>query len=506
MKHQKAMPNKNPYIRLILVLLLIPYISLGQTEIKYKVFYSENLETEGLKIQVAFTSKQAADSTYFHYSDRVWGETDLTNCFKLIQKENPKYTFKIEADSNRIVVYHPKSKNICFSYHIIQDFKIENPKPRSRPLLQPTYFHILGESLFTIPEEIIEEDVNDPQMVVSIEWLDFPKDFMIHNTFGSMKSKQTLQVKLWSELYHSIFVGGDYRIKSFRYLEKPVHLAIRGEWLGKYTDSNLFGALKKTISTQRTFWKDNEFDYYTVVVTPTVTQTDSLYRRQNITGTRIHNGFLIQSSNNPFNHFPTLKYMFNHEMMHDWIGGKISMQNEELNYWFSEGFTEYYTYKNGLRSNTITLTEFLQQFNQEVLKAHWENPERNQPNYVVKDSFWNNKNVEKIPYRRGAIFAFWLDNQILKKSNHAKSLDNMMRDILTICSTQNKKFTDGLFLEIAKEYLTKDITYFFQKHIINGVDILLKNEDLIQGFEIENTEGVPKILIRKGTKDNYILK
>ena len=488
----------------ILVLLSIPLISLGQAKIKYKVFFQEDMENEGLRIQVDFTSKKVSDSTYFHYSNQVWGENNLTYCLKLLQKENPGYTFKIESDINRIVVYHPKSNDIRFSYHIIQDFEYENPKPRNRPLLQQTYFHILGESLFTIPEEIIEEDINDPKIVVSIEWLNFPKDYLIHNTFGTNRLEQTFKVKLWSQFYHSIFIGGDYRIKSFEYLEKPIHLAIRGKWLGKYTDSTLFGALKRTISTQRGFWKDNGFDYYTVVVTPTVTQTDSLYRRQNITGSRIHNGFLIQSSNNPFNHLPTLKYMFNHEMMHDWIGGRISMQNEELNYWFSEGFTEYYTYKNGLRSGSMSLKEFLQEFNTEVIKAHWENPERNQPNYVVKDNFWNSKNVEKIPYRRGAIFAFWLDNQILKKSNHTKSLDDLMRDILNICVEQNKKFTDDLFLQIAAKYLERDITYFFQKHIISGEDIQLKKEDLIQGFEIEHLEGTPKVHINEDDINNYL--
>ncbi|MDY3316654.1 hypothetical protein PG630_04945 [Riemerella anatipestifer] len=101
-----------------------------------------------------------------------------------------------------------------------------------------------------------------------------------------------------------------------------------------------------------------------------------------------------------------MNHIFNHEMMYDWIGGKISIKHEELNYWFSEGFTDYYTYKNRLRNNDLTLKEWLDSFNTEVIKAHWENPERNKPNYVIKDDFWKSENVEKIPYRRGAILLF----------------------------------------------------------------------------------------------------
>lgn len=490
---------------IFILLILTTTLTFGQSRIKYKVFYSDKIENEGLEIQISFTSKKASDSTYFQYSNKVWGETNLINCLKLIQKENPKYFFKIVADSNRIVVYHPKEKNISFSYHIIQDIKEESPKSKYRPLLQKNYFHILGQSLFVVPEEIFEDNIDDPKIIADIEWLNFPENFIIHNTFGSQQLKQKLKVKLWSEFYNSLFVGGDYRIKSFDYLKKPVYFAIRGKWLGEYTDDNLFAVLKKTIITQREFWKDNNFDYYTVIITPTITQTDSIHKGRSISASAVKNGFLIQSSNNHFNNFSAMKYIFNHEMMHDWIGGKISIRNEELNYWFSEGFTDYYAYKNRLRNNDITFKEWLDGFNTDIIKAHWENPERNKPNYVIKDDFWKSLNFEKIPYRRGAIFAFWLDNQILKKSNYTKSLDDLMRDILKTCTTENRKFTDELFLEIAQKYLDKDITYFFQKHIINGIDFEFKNEDLIDEFKIQYIEKIPKITVEKEMKNKFIL-
>ena len=60
-----------------------------------------------------------------------------------------------------------------------------------------------------------------------------------------------------------------------------------------------------------------------------------------------------------------------------------------------------------------------------------------------------------------------------------------MRDVFKTCTTESRRFTDELFLEIAQNYLDKDVTYFFQKHIINGVDFEIKNEDLIDEFKIE---------------------
>ncbi len=119
--------------------------------------------------------------------------------------------------------------------------------------------------------------------------------------------------------------------------------------------------------------------------------------------------------------------------MHEWIGNAIQNKHEELNYWFSEGFTDYYTYKNRLRIKDISMDEWKKLFNAEVIKSHWKNPERNIPNYRIKDDFWKSRNVEKVPYRRGAIFAFWLDNQIMLKTQYKRSLDDLMREVLKTC-------------------------------------------------------------------------
>ncbi len=499
---------KNLTLKFLFVFLFIPILSSAQIKVNYKVFYHNKLEDEGLKITLSYNLKKASDSTYFHYSNDVWGQKNIMNCLKIIEKDNPNLKFKIVSDSNRIVVYHPKTKKISFTYRILQDAK-ETSSASNRPRVKNNFFHILGQSLFVVPEDAYHLKIQPANIEANIEWTDFPNDFKIHNTFGTNQKKQIIKAKLDEEFYHSLFVGGDYRIYDFKYQEKPVYLAIRGKWFNDYQDEKILETLKKTIPTQRNFWKDNAFDYYTVIMTPSNSEIDTLFKGQSMTGSGVKNGFLIQSSNNKFNNYDVIRYVFNHEMMHDWIGGKIKMKNEELNYWFSEGFTDYYTFKNRLQSGDLTLKDWLRDFNKEVLQLHWKNPKKNEPNYVIKDDFWKSRNVEKIPYRRGAIFAFWLDNQILKKSNYKKSLDDVMREILKICVEQNKLFSDDFFLEIVQKYLEKDIkelTYFFQKHIINGVDFDLKNEDLIPEFQIEYVEKIPKINMEEKSLNKYILK
>lgn len=462
----------------------------AQKPVYYTVHYSPQMQTDGLKVTVAFQKQQAGDSTYFHYSNNVWGEENLVEALIFPKQEDEGVRFRVVPDSNRIVVYHPWGKKVTFSYCVKQNTEEESDVATNRPRTNDQFFHVLGENLFTVPEEYFGKE-NDPTIKAEITWEGFPEKYTLSNSFGTNKKIQKLELKLWGDLYHSVFVGGDYRIHSFSHNNKPIYLIIRGEWLGEYSDENLLNALQQTISTQRDFWNDHDFPQYTVFMTPTVTRQDSTYRGSSLTGSGIHYGFMVQATNNPFNNWDRMEYILNHEMMHDWIGGKIQIKSAELNYWFSEGFTDYYTYKNRLRSGNISFDEWLGQFNEDVFAAHWNNPKRNEPNYRVKDDFWKSRDIEKIPYRRGALFAFWLDNQIQLKSNGKLSLDDLMRELLAKCQDEHLSVSDDLFIDIANNYLNENISYFFQKHILVGEDIDWTSVPLIKGFAVEMQGEVP---------------
>ncbi|NWJ53238.1 MAG: peptidase, partial [Bacteroidetes bacterium] len=340
----------------------------------------------------------------------------------------------------------------------------------------------------------------------SVEWINFPEKFKLHNNFASQIHKQKIKTTLWDGFYNSLFIGGDYRFYNFKVHDKPIYFALRGEWNNGFTDDFLFSNLKKAVQSQRDFWQDYDQDYFTITMTPTVSQKDSLYKGYSTTGSAIKNAFMIQGTNNPFNSKNSYLYLFHHELMHEWIGNKIQNKHEELNYWFSEGFTDYYTYKNRLRIKDISMEEWQKLFNTEIIKSHWKNPEKNIPNYKIKDDFWKSRNIEKVPYRRGAIFAFWLDNQIMLKTNYQKSLDDLMRELLKTCTEKSVKFTDELFLDLVQKYLEQDISYFFQKHMIGGEDIDLKKEKWIDGFSFPTTDTIPQLEVDKNKNIKYLTK
>lgn len=438
--------------------------------------------------------QKPSDTLSFFYANKNWGESNLFNALSISKEDNPNITFEILPEKNKIKVNMNKGEKLSLIYHIKQDFKDPSHKTFNRPRINNTFFHVLGKNLFIVPRSFTKIP-EDREFEFFIEWVDFPPQFKLHNNFVTQIRKQRIKTSLWEGFYNALFIAGDYRFHSFKIKNKPVYFVLRDQWQNGFTDDFLFSNLKKAIQSQRDFWEDYDQDYFTVMMTPTVSQKDTLFKGYSTKGSALKNAFMIHGTNNPFNSKNSFLYLMHHELMHEWIGNKIQNKHEELNYWFSEGFTDYYTYKNRLRIKDISMDEWLKLFNSEVLKNYWNNPQQNMPNYRIKDDFWKSGDVEKIPYRRGAIFAFWLDNQIMLKTHSKKSLDDLMRELLKICTEKNVKFTDELFLDLAQKYLSTDISYFFQKHIISGENIDLPKEKWIDGFEFKMIDNIPQLEI-----------
>ncbi|WP_054410728.1 M1 family aminopeptidase [Hymenobacter sp. DG25A] len=480
---------------------LLPLLAGAQHRVAYQVHYAPHMSTEGLRVQVSVRTPKATDSTYFHFANEVWGEKDLLRCLSGFAGEGADYRFRIVPDSNRIVVYHPRTRDVRFSYRVKQDAQEYTRDQVNRPRVTDTYFHVLGESLFTVPDALAASPT-PPNITATIRWVGFPQGYVLHNTFASGATVRTFRGKLWTEFYRSLYVGGDYRLHQLSYQNRPVYVAMRGQWQN-YEEARVLSTIQQALTAQRDFWHDAGPTRYTVFMSPTVTATDSTWRGQSIRGEGLYQGFKLQSTNNPFNNWDLLRYMFHHEMLHDWIGGQITAAHQELNAWFTEGFTDYYAYKNRLRSGELTMEQWVQTFNADVIQRLYKNPERNQPNYLIKDNYWKNPSFGKLPYRRGALFAFWLDNLILKRSGYTRSLDDLMRELRQACLPPDQKFTDERFLALAQTYLQEDISYEFQKYILTGADLPLTKQDLIEGFDVDTSQPVP---VLKATGDGAALR
>jgi predicted metalloprotease with PDZ domain len=455
---------------LVFVLLLFPLAGFSKP-VRYEI--SPLLRDGPMRLQVRVWFAGDADGETELAIPTQFGNADkLFRCIQNLACTTSGCRLRIDADTLFATLEHAPGQELQLSYEVIQDFTGQSvPEANAfRPVLQPGYFHILGNTLFIAPKWNEAYDV-------TLEWLGFPANWLLHNSFGSESATQhfTFQNLRWLE---SVFVGGDYRLHEADVQGKPVWLAIRGDDWG-FADDSLFSMLQRTVALQRDFWDDFAMPYYTVTLTP-LAQRPPVSSGQVLVSTRL--AYLGTGLTNSFAAFATphkslgvedLYHLFHHELMHHWIGCKIrsgGQPNDMQMAWFSEGFTEYFALKNMLKGGFVTPEQYMDRLNGRFFDGLYHSPKREASNRAIADSFFVNHDFERLPYLRGCVFAFFLDNGIKAGSNSRRALHDLMLDLLEYYQRSDRDLLSNFdfFLETSSDYLQKDVEPLYQTHIQEG--------------------------------------
>ncbi|RNC88013.1 MAG: hypothetical protein ED556_02150 [Winogradskyella sp.] len=447
--------------------------------ISYAVSPSIHESANALKVKTSFQPNSTGE-TILLFQDKAWGQDSLHNVIKDIKLASENGKIEVNRDSGWYSITHPKNLDVLeVEYTISQDTEGElTTRNTYRPIIQEDYFHLFSHNFFMLPKHIIKD--SEDNFNVNLSWYNFPDDYKIANSFGSNQHIQVINNVSEEEFHTAVFVGGDFRVHNIDVKGNDVAFIIRGEW-EVFQDSTIVNVLKATVGAQRDFWQDHSQDYFAVTMIPTVQERGSSFQ-----GSGLTNSFATNASNNEYLEVEGLVYLFNHELQHNWTGHIIKNDDEEKQYWFSEGFTEYYTLKNIAKANIYGLDEsnFIKEFNQ-FIKELYTSPVKEMPNSeMTYDNFWSGKEgIQKLPYRRGALFAFYLDNKIKKDTNGEKSLDDLLLNFKEDALKTGQKIDHEYFVKTANKYLKEDLKSFFDQHIEKGQ--LFNLEEIYQSFGFE---------------------
>lgn len=468
------------FLSICLLLGVLSSCSTGAPDIEFTIQPESGNESQRLKIHLS-TSAGANGETQLTFPNDAWGQEDLYNAVVSMEVVDEQATIEKNTDSGWIVIRHrPDLDRLEFEYILEQDF--DGPilsRVDSRPIIQQDYFHVFSHSLFMLPEHVFE--ANEDAVDISLEWKDFPPNHVFLNSFGSGESQQTIRSISENDFNTAVFTGGDMRSYDININGNEVVFGIRGDW-EVFQDSSLVDVLSKTIKAQRDFWRDHSQEYFAVTMIPTAEEQGYSYH-----GTGLTNSFALTASNNEYLDVTGLVYLMNHELQHNWIGHVIKNDNEEEQYWFSEGFTEYYTLKNIATYNIYDLDTayFINEFNA-LMRELYTSSVKEAPNEEINyDNFWSSRDYSRLPYLRGALFAFYLDYKIVRASNGTQSLDDLMLRIAKDASEKDQLLTHAYFLEVVGEYFGEDLRPFFTKHIEEGKPMDLASIYTEFGFEFE---------------------
>jgi len=210
-----------------------------------------------------------------------------------------------------------------------------------------------------------------------------------------------------------------------------------------------------------------------------------------------------------------IKLLLAHELFHNWNGGKIFLGDTgALGYWFSEGFTNFYTRRLLFRAGLFTPEKYIEDLN-EMLSTYMLSPVCNEPNERIKADFWNDEKVQKLPYLRGDVVAFIIDHEIRRTSNATRSLDDLIKELLGRVKAGGEQVDNEILLGIIEEFTSGSFIEGIRKVIIDGETATIP-PDLLEpciemtmepmgpfdlGFDFEGSVEVPQFSPRETDPD-----
>ncbi|MEQ1752823.1 MAG: hypothetical protein ABL973_01675 [Micropepsaceae bacterium] len=373
--------------------------------------------------------------------------------------------------AKRLVRHRPRAK-LFISYKVVQTWAGEaraNGANEYRPIIQPKYFHVLGNALFITPER-------DDHPPVRFEFKSLPKGWSFASDLehGSMGRKLVID-----DVVESILVGGDYRVLS----RGKIRLAIRGKW--SFSDEALVNRLQPIIESHQRFWGDPP-EPFLVTALPLAGDEGVI----SLGGTGRDDAFVFFATDNTES--AQLNRILAHEHLHTWIPrriGSMPKQDEAKDYWLSEGFTEFYTGRLLLRDGVWTLKEYVDALN-DAFRDYAVSKVKSVPNTKIVNDFWKDQETQQLPYLRGQLLAQIWDQRLRQASDGARDFDDLMlamRARSASTSGDDPPLASQLFVEESRR-MGLDVGPDMASHVRDGEPVLLAADIFAPCGEVDTSD------------------
>lgn len=479
----------------IVTILLVIFCSCSYAQQKPFMDYLLSWDGVASVLEVELTySASGKDSTVFIFGDPDFGgQLDIFKVIKNIRTKGPEVV-KIDEANRRVFIYHNGSKKHSIRYEIDGSFNVNTPTVRSQTeLFRP----VITRGILTLVNKQFALEITDKSNpLVSFRWHRYPENFTYFNSVHP--SQKDPSVKL-ADYYDNLFsqkvyfvMGDNISVKEYNVVGIPYYcVTTKEDKYGNDLQGNLGPFFESYFQSIHKFWNDTDFPFYFLAVTALQNNQKEIGGG----GFGIRNGFAMKLGR-PFGTWE--KYVTAHETAHTWIGLKMMLGESSFDHqWFGEGFNDYTTIINLSNSKIYGQEEFLDYLNEENFKQHYASEVKGAHNDSIASNYWTDyANYGKIPYRRGLIYAFYLDNQIRLASNGKFTLRNMLLDLFQLRKAKKKDeiLTVDDFMDVGAAYLDKkELSAQIQRYMIEGQPIDFNNIKLIAEFNIEINNYIPKL-------------
>lgn len=391
-------------------------------------------------------------ATWFEVS-REWGGVDtggddLEGAVAFARDGSPLAV--THPQPHRWRVQHPPGELLRFAYDIsTNDHQSDSaPSVHRRPIVNDRLFHCYGELGLVRPAGL------DPRArrTIEVAWEGFGTfGWEVASSFGVGERTRVFRATL-DELRNSIWLAGDLQLQRREIRGRELWLAVqRADW--SFSLADFADLTHRIVASERAFFADFQTRFYLVSLVP-VGEADA--RGQSMGGTGLTRSFsLCMLAQTPLRgdlgQGMDVAALLAHEMFHEWVGQTVrAAQPEQLCYWFTEGFTEFYTRRLLLRGGQISREEYARAASR-TLADLWTSSVRHAPNRRIEEAFWTDAEVKRLPYLRGDVVAMLVDHAVRARSGGRRGLDDLMREwVRAARRTGQEVSTESLLAAIAQ--------------------------------------------------------
>ncbi len=172
-----------------------------------------------------------------------------------------------------------------------------------------------------------------------------------------------------------------------------------------------------------------------------------------------------------------------HEVFHAW-----PIQFKEQEYWFSEGFTEYYSHIASARLGFTSESDFLQNL-ERVCEMYLSQ----QGELSIREAGKNKGSNSGLVYQGGSLIALALDVQIRERTQNQKNLDDVMKRMYSEFGATGETYMMDDVIRIVSDIAGADFEPFFHKYVSGTERLLLAEYFEGAGLEVHVEEELPDI-------------
>jgi predicted metalloprotease with PDZ domain len=386
---------------------------------------------------------------------------------------------RLEEDgpAHRVLISKPGAP-LTVTYRVRSAYASDPPgkgNPYKGPIIRPAWFATHGDFVFAIPH-------GRDHAPATFAWAGFPKGWTVASNLDGAERRFTV-----GNVFESNLLGGtDVQLYTRQIPGGVMRFAMRGDW--SFAGGSFADELASVISGQRGFWGGSRTPYFISLIPLAPSGGIS------VGGTGRFQGFALFATANASD--AMLRRTLAHEHTHTWIpalqGWMPDGAQEPSAYWYSEGFTDFYTDRTLLRSGQWTPQDFVDHLNT-VLREYNASPLREAPNTVIVSDFWKSRAAEALPYQRGYLLAFLWDVRMRRATHDARGLDDVMfamRDRYVAAPAGAKPMVVESFEATAQRLTGVDVGPDIETFVTRGAPIALP-PDLFEGCARVGPQTVP---------------